>query len=72
MNSHARNAMLNGFTSQLTNSVTSSPFGFARDAAERAEIHLEHHRINHQPEQHGDGDVHLRALAEFQLAQSRR
>jgi hypothetical protein len=27
MNSHARNAMLNGLTSQLTNSVTAVPFG---------------------------------------------
>jgi len=31
--------------------------GFARDAAQRGEIHLEHHRINHQPDEHGDGDV---------------
>ena len=35
------------------------PLGFARDAAERGEVHLEHHRINHQPDEHGDGDVHL-------------
>ena len=44
-------------------------FGLARNAAQRGEIHLEHHRINHQPDEHGDGNVHLRALAELKLAQ---
>ena len=33
MNTQASSAMLNGLTSQLTNSVTTSPLGFARDAA---------------------------------------
>ena len=72
MNSQASNAMLNGFTSQLTNSVTTSPLGLRAMPPMRAEIHLEHHRIDHQPEQHADGHVDLRALAEFQLAQLRR
>ena len=61
--------MPKGLTSQLTNSVTISPFGLARNAANGAEVHLEHHRVNHQPQQHPDRHIHLRALAELQSAQ---
>ena len=35
------------------------PLGLSGDAAKRAEIHLQHHRVDHQPDQHGDRDVDL-------------
>ena len=60
MNSHASSAIENGLTSQLT------PDG-RRDAApvlphlpERAEVDLEQHRHDHQPDQHRDRQVDLR------------
>ena len=41
---------------------------FSRNAAEGAEVHFEHHGIDHQPEQDADGDVDLRAPAELEPA----
>jgi hypothetical protein len=44
-------------------------FWFPSDTCYCAEVHFEHHGINHQPQQDANGDVHLGALAEFELAQ---
>ena len=67
----ASSAIENGFTTQLINSVTSSPAGRRPTFRTAREIHLHHHRGNHQPDQHGDGRVDLASLAEFDAAQCR-
>jgi len=42
--------------------------GLFGDAAEGGKIHLEHHGINHKPDEHRDGRVDVRAGDEFQPA----
>jgi hypothetical protein len=37
------------------------------DAHDRPEVDLEHHRVDHQPDQHGHGDVDVAAGAELEL-----
>ena len=41
----------------------------AADAPDRREVDLQHHRVDHQPDQHGDRDVDLAAPAQLHGAQ---
>lgn len=44
-------------------------FWSAGDAANRAEVHFQHHGVDHQPQQNSNGHVHLGTLTEFQFAE---
>lgn len=43
--------------------------GPSRDPRQGAEIHLQHHGVNHQPEKNPDGHVHLGSPAEFKVTE---
>ncbi|RCX02402.1 hypothetical protein DES35_104162 [Schleiferia thermophila] len=44
--------MVNGFTNQLIKTVSPSPFQFFDTLIDkRRKVNLDHHRINHQPDQ---------------------
>ncbi len=62
MKTQPSNAIENGFTAQLTNSVTPIPRQCFADRAEGSEVDLDEHRHNHQPDEHGDRQVDLRDL----------
>ena len=44
----------------------------AADAPDRPEVDLEHHRVDHQPDEDGDRDVDVRAFAELEARGARR
>ena len=70
--SQPRKAIEKGFTSQLTTSVTARPRGTPADAPDRREVDLEHHRVDHQPDEDGDRDVDVAPGAELHARASRR
>ena len=59
MKIQASSAIENGFTTQLTNSVTPMPRQCCRTSPQRAEVHLQQHRDDHQPDQQPDRQVDL-------------
>ena len=60
MNSQPSSAIENGLTSQLTPTVAAMPRQWLRTCPSAAEIDLEQHRNDHQPDQHRDRQVDLR------------
>ena len=67
-NSQPKKAIENGLTSQLTKIVTTRPPGPLADALDRREVDLEHHRVDHQPDEDGDRDVDVAPAAELHVA----
>ena len=59
MNSQPSSAIENGFTAQLTNSVTPIPRQCSVTCDERGEVDLDQHRNDHQPDQHRDRQIDL-------------
>ncbi len=57
-----RSAIEKGFTSQFTNSVTTKPAGSLPTPRIAAKSILQHHRVDHEPDQHGDRQVDVMHL----------
>lgn len=47
------------------------PLGSSGNPTDGREVHLQHHGIDHQPEENADGDIDLGTFTEFELAQQR-
>ena len=45
------------------------PFRSLADAENRREIDLQHHRVDHQPDEHGDRNIDLAAAPELEATQ---
>ena len=60
MNSQPSSAIENGLTSQLTPTVEAMPRQCCPTSPSAAEVDLQQHRHDHQPDQHRDRQIDLR------------